>query len=236
MKKFHINKNGVPGPCNASKRGCPLGGPDQHYHTIEEAQSAADKINELEFGGNFLPVDSKSNLTNATTESSNDDIFPTPGFHYEGSPDVGLTDLDYEEFIHDDEIDLDNKDHKHAIEVYKAFGPIVGKKVFQDETLRIVREKDAEFYVKNELLNPDVADWYSEYHGYLEKNNPELIDRDTGYINDKELGNLTKHLAKKKIESTPYSLNGERLIIDTYEKDEKFFEKGWIDKYVKSKG
>lgn len=236
MKKFHINKNGVPGPCKASKRGCPLGGSDQHYHTLEEAQSAADKINELEFGGCFLPVDSKANLTNVTTESSNDDIFPTPGFHYEGSPDVGLTDLDYEEFIHDDEIDLDNEDHKHAIEVYKAFSPIVGKEVFQDETLRIVREKDAEFYVKNELLNPDVADWYAEYHDYLKENNPKLIDKGTDYVNGEELNNLTKYLAKKKMESTSYSLNGERLIIDTYEKDKKFFKEGWIEEYVNSKG
>lgn len=51
MGKFHINKNGVPAPCRAKEGNCPLGGAsgsESHFKTREEAQSFADKSNELE--------------------------------------------------------------------------------------------------------------------------------------------------------------------------------------------
>lgn len=53
MSKFHINKHGVPDPCRAKKGNCPLGGnsgDENHYATIEEAQEAADRMNEREYG------------------------------------------------------------------------------------------------------------------------------------------------------------------------------------------
>lgn len=52
MAKFHINKNGVPAPCNAKKGNCPLGGNsgnENHFNTAEEAQIFIDKENEREF-------------------------------------------------------------------------------------------------------------------------------------------------------------------------------------------
>lgn len=50
MSKFHINKDGVPAPCRAQKGNCPYGGEDSHYDSIEEAQIAANKINEQQHG------------------------------------------------------------------------------------------------------------------------------------------------------------------------------------------
>lgn len=53
MSKFHINKNGVPAPCKAQNGKCPLGGEtgsENHYDSQEEAQKAADEINERQHG------------------------------------------------------------------------------------------------------------------------------------------------------------------------------------------
>lgn len=44
MTKYHIKKDGAPGVCNA-KINCPLGGPDEHFNSIQEAQEFADKKN-----------------------------------------------------------------------------------------------------------------------------------------------------------------------------------------------
>lgn len=48
-KVYHINKHGVPAICRAKKR-CPLGGSENHFDNIKDAQIAADKQNESEFG------------------------------------------------------------------------------------------------------------------------------------------------------------------------------------------
>ena len=53
MSKFHINAKGVPAPCRAKEGNCPFGGMECHYNSIEEAQVAADRINEDEHG--YLP-------------------------------------------------------------------------------------------------------------------------------------------------------------------------------------
>lgn len=53
MAKYHINKNGVPAICKAKEGQCPLGGQsgsENHYDTSQEAQVAADKINESRYG------------------------------------------------------------------------------------------------------------------------------------------------------------------------------------------
>lgn len=53
MGKFHINAQGVPAPCRATKGNCPFGGEsgnEDHYDSKEEAQVRADEINEQEYG------------------------------------------------------------------------------------------------------------------------------------------------------------------------------------------
>lgn len=53
MSKFHINKDGVPSPCRAQNGNCPLGGDsgdEGHYDSKEDAQVAADRINEKSYG------------------------------------------------------------------------------------------------------------------------------------------------------------------------------------------
>lgn len=49
-QKFHINKNGVPAPCKATKGSCPLGGDESHFDNLEEAQNYADRQNEKVYG------------------------------------------------------------------------------------------------------------------------------------------------------------------------------------------
>lgn len=49
-QKFHINKHGVPAPCRAKEGNCPLGGAEQHFPNLNDAQAYADKINEQKYG------------------------------------------------------------------------------------------------------------------------------------------------------------------------------------------
>ena len=55
MAKFHINAEGVPAICRAKKGNCPFGGVDSHYNSKEEAQVAADKMNEEKHGLISMP-------------------------------------------------------------------------------------------------------------------------------------------------------------------------------------
>jgi|GEM_PF-4597839 len=57
MTRYHINKHGVPAVCKAKPGNCPLGGDDQHFTNIEEAQDYADTLNEDKYGL-FKNVDS----------------------------------------------------------------------------------------------------------------------------------------------------------------------------------
>lgn len=43
--RFHINKKGEAGKCDAEVQGCPFGGDNDHYDTKEEAQKAYEKKN-----------------------------------------------------------------------------------------------------------------------------------------------------------------------------------------------
>lgn len=49
-RKYHINKKGKPSVCRAKDGNCPFGGNETHYNTIEDAQKAADKVNEENHG------------------------------------------------------------------------------------------------------------------------------------------------------------------------------------------
>lgn len=49
MSKFHINKKGVPAPCRATSKPCPLGGSDVHFNSEQEAQAYVDKQNKEQF-------------------------------------------------------------------------------------------------------------------------------------------------------------------------------------------
>lgn len=71
MTKFHINKNGVPSPCKASKGKCPLGGVDgteNHFDNFEEAEKTATLQNEKENG--FIPNIPESGTYNGDEYSS----------------------------------------------------------------------------------------------------------------------------------------------------------------------
>lgn len=50
MAKYHIDKNGKPAICKATKQSCPLGGDDVHFDSAEEAQAFADKMNAVQHG------------------------------------------------------------------------------------------------------------------------------------------------------------------------------------------
>lgn len=53
MSKFHINKHGVPAPCQAKKGNCPLGGDsgnENHFNTKEEAEQASYEMHSSKFG------------------------------------------------------------------------------------------------------------------------------------------------------------------------------------------
>jgi len=51
--KYHISKDGTAGICRATKGKCPLGGEDQHYGSLEEANEAFQKKMEEEQGNSF---------------------------------------------------------------------------------------------------------------------------------------------------------------------------------------
>lgn len=54
MAKYHIDKNGKPSICKATKQPCPLGGDDVHFGSSEEAQAYIDQKSAAKHG--FLSV------------------------------------------------------------------------------------------------------------------------------------------------------------------------------------
>lgn len=50
LTKYHIDKNGVPAICRATKRPCPLGGPEAHFDSIEEAEEFIQEEFKKNFG------------------------------------------------------------------------------------------------------------------------------------------------------------------------------------------
>lgn len=58
VKKFHINKHGVPARCHAKEGNCPLT-KSEHYNTYAEAQDAVNKMNEEKYG--ILPENKNRN-------------------------------------------------------------------------------------------------------------------------------------------------------------------------------
>lgn len=46
MAKYHVTKDGNPGLCTATVKPCPLGEPDEHYDTPEQAREAYEKAME----------------------------------------------------------------------------------------------------------------------------------------------------------------------------------------------
>lgn len=50
MAKFHVNEKGEARKCGAQKGNCPFGGDNEHYDSEQEAQVAAEKQLEQEFG------------------------------------------------------------------------------------------------------------------------------------------------------------------------------------------
>lgn len=66
MAKFHINSNGVAGPCKAESGGCPFGGETQHYATPEIARQAFEQ----EMSGASIPQPMSKNGPKNPTETT----------------------------------------------------------------------------------------------------------------------------------------------------------------------
>lgn len=84
MSKFHINKQGVPAPCKAKDRNCPLGGEEQHFKSQQEAQDYVDKENKSKHG--LLPSTKTQNqkderMTIAKLNKMNGYVVVTEYFH-----------------------------------------------------------------------------------------------------------------------------------------------------------
>ena len=73
-QKYHIDKNGRPAICRATKRPCPLGGADTHFDTMEEAQAYADEQNAKEFG-----LIGSQRKVKATNEYVNNELYINVG-------------------------------------------------------------------------------------------------------------------------------------------------------------
>lgn len=73
MSKFHINKHGVPVPCNAKEGNCPFAG--EHFDNIEKAQDYIDQQSEKKFGllssDNSLELNVRNSLKNSDFEVLN---------------------------------------------------------------------------------------------------------------------------------------------------------------------
>lgn len=83
MSKWHINKKGVPAPCKAQNGKCPLGGENSHFDSEEEAQKAAHKMLEEEFGVIPKPrmsVERKRDISELIMRISGT---KSPGFNHE---------------------------------------------------------------------------------------------------------------------------------------------------------
>lgn len=63
-KKYHIKKDGSPGVCTA-QHSCPLGGENEHFNTLEEAQEYADKKNKFSEESKFSTSSLMKKLTSS---------------------------------------------------------------------------------------------------------------------------------------------------------------------------
>lgn len=80
MSKYHIKKDGTPGICRAKNGNCPLGGSENHFDSMEDAQVAAQEMMEERFGVESTEErfeSLKNKLTNFNGSTSEQDSLRT---------------------------------------------------------------------------------------------------------------------------------------------------------------
>lgn len=83
MSKWHINKHGVPSPCQAKSGNCPLGGDESHYESESQASKAVNERFESEYGllpNSKLSVQRKKDISKLIKRVSG---IRSPGFEHE---------------------------------------------------------------------------------------------------------------------------------------------------------
>ena len=109
MTKYHINKQGLPAPCKAQKGNCPFGGGENHYDTIDQAQQAADEINQKQFGliTEITTLDAADFIAVTSEEIFTEDLA------YAIDPDT-LEEIN-QYIIDEHELDIDNDDESATV-------------------------------------------------------------------------------------------------------------------------
>lgn len=79
MSKYHVNENGEAGKCRAQSGNCPFGGASEHFDTVQDAQAAAEKKLEKEFGATSVitaPVPERNRVSERAhfSDERNDQI------------------------------------------------------------------------------------------------------------------------------------------------------------------
>lgn len=231
MTKFHINKHGVPASCKAKPGNCPLGGDETHFDNIEEAQAAADKINESKHG--FLPSVNDAEVNLKLSEDSEAYMFGK-SYANHGYLDVGIHvfNMSDEQLngLMDDEknplIELRSELEKKMPEVIKA------------NSGTVIPDYNAKDYFRYHVVtrssdNYDSNDHYLAMAKTAGDINPDYVstnEDDEVEIDYKLEESISEFAAKRSIEESNLAINDKKYIIGTYD------DRNWAEEYFEDKG
>lgn len=251
MSKFHINKQGVPAPCKATKGNCPLGGDDQHFNNEKDAQAFVDNQMEKEhglLGGTpSLPA-----VKNVTINHDFDDVFQDP-WNNHGMQETG----EYSESLKYafDKGPRENEESwdKGARDLYEEIKDDAYKIAREngDSEFHLIPEKNMESHMRNHILFPgDTRDGEESEENWVTYNElkdsaikhfgRDAIDRETydedtydedNYINEELNAELVKFGAKRMKEDSQFNINGQSVYLDS---GNVLYDTNWVDEYAKA--
>lgn len=191
MQKWHINSKGVPALCKANKQACPLG---EHYNNRCEADEAASKAHEEEFG--ILPgevvsesIRGKKDLADLIKRISG---IRSSGFNYECFASVSIA----------EEMGL------NKVAIFDKNGLTVNLTIGDDS-----EQLDADIYVKKSIKG--LSNYYRKLG--ISIKNDSLLARVVYYSSDPDKGVLVQSGGPNVLDAAIIKADGEVDIIEVKE-------------------
>lgn len=235
-QKFHINKNGVPAPCKATKGNCPLGGDESHFDTLEEAQSFIDR-QMAEQHGLLVQI---STVKKVELEHDFNETFPD-SWHSRWQLVTG---------VYRDDIELTLEGYDKNAEAYIELHDKIGgdvERIVGDEDVNyvLIPEKNLQAHMAGHVLYPgDERDFILNKDGVVsfdkltesaeatfgEEVLTESLYSDSDYEFTKEFKEeLSAFSAKKVAEDAQFNINGNRVYLDG---NNELYKRNWVNEYA----
>mgnify|MGYP001425994203 CR=1 FL=1 len=228
MAKFHINKHGVPAPCRAKKGNCPYGGSENHYDTMEEAQSAIDQKSEMEYG--LLPSQETKEPTLELTLNAkidDDNFLNLDPYDNHGYIMTGVHTSDFLDTIEYDESGVGQELWDKLPDKWK-------------EGHTIIPEKNVKTFFEHHVFSPYSDEFDKDNYSMLSeeviKRSPELYNKDTGLIDRDLESHMSEFAAKKEMENPSLTINGQKFMVADYKSHnwaKDYFDSGEFENFKK---